>query len=255
MRPELQRLGEHGLRPLLDVLASTGAATSSASRWRCSAAIGNPSAAPALFKLAQSPARARRRARIRFGGSSRVDLREEAALAGGAGGAAPSCRSSLKLYADPEKQLRVAAAYGLGRRRRQAAPRRRCHGARRRRLDVQARPAWPGDPRRGARARRDDRAPAAGRWAAKPEARRLRLRARRRGAARRRRCRRRSAPPRERRWRRRSAKAPTRCSARRPGRSAPSAATRPARRWCAPCSSSATRCAARRRWRWPTVRS
>ena len=112
VRAELQRLGEHGLRPLLDVLVD-GEPQQQRVAVELLGAIGNPSAAPALFKLALSrraPAVAGREDH-----ASGVELREEAALAAAEVATARELPLLAKLYAEPEKQLRVAAVYGFGR--------------------------------------------------------------------------------------------------------------------------------------------
>jgi tetratricopeptide (TPR) repeat protein len=112
VRAELQRLGEHGLRPLLDVLVD-GEPQQQRVSVALLGAIGNPSAAPALFKLALSrrvPAAAGHDDR-----ASAVELREEAALAAAEVATARELPMLGKLYAEPEKQVRVAAVYGLGR--------------------------------------------------------------------------------------------------------------------------------------------
>ena len=113
VRTELQRLGEHGLRPLLDVLVD-GEPQQQRVAVALLGAIGNPSAAPALFKLALS-----RRVPAAAAGhddrTSGIELREQAALAAAEVATARELPLLGKLYAEPEKQLRVAAAYGLGR--------------------------------------------------------------------------------------------------------------------------------------------
>ncbi|HEX6835605.1 MAG TPA: tetratricopeptide repeat protein, partial [Polyangia bacterium] len=108
-RPELQRLGEHGLRPLLDVLVD-GEPQQQRVAVALLGAIGNPSAAPALFKIALS-----RRVREHEDRNSAVELREEAALAAAEVATAKELPLLLKVYGEPEKQLRVAAVWGLGR--------------------------------------------------------------------------------------------------------------------------------------------
>ena len=106
---ELVRLGEHGLRPLLDVLVD-GEQQQRRVAVALLGAIGNPSAAPALFRLALD-----RRVREHEDRSAAVELREQAALAAAEVATARDLPSLQKLMAEPEKQLRVAAAYGLGR--------------------------------------------------------------------------------------------------------------------------------------------
>ncbi|MGZ3427955.1 MAG: tetratricopeptide repeat protein, partial [Polyangia bacterium] len=109
VRAELTRLGEHGLRPLLDVLVD-GEAQQQRVAVALLGAIGNPSAAPALFKLALN-----RRVREHEDRSSAVELREQAALAAADVATVRDLPLLQKLYAEPEKQLRVAAVHGLGR--------------------------------------------------------------------------------------------------------------------------------------------
>ena len=99
-------------RPLLDVLVD-GEPQQQRVAVALLGAIGNPSAAPALFKLALSrrvPAAAEHDDR-----TSGVELREEAALAAAEVATARELPMLSKLYAEPEKQVRVAAVYGLGR--------------------------------------------------------------------------------------------------------------------------------------------
>ncbi len=114
VRPELTRLGEHGLRPLLDVLVD-GEAHEMRVAVALLGAIGNPSAAPALFRLALDRRVPSTAATVREDRSSRVELRELAALAAAEVATARELPLLQKLYAEPEKQLRVAAAYGFGR--------------------------------------------------------------------------------------------------------------------------------------------
>lgn len=113
VRAELTRLGEHGLRPLLDVLVD-GEPQQQRVAVALLGAIGNPSAGPALFKLALSR-RAPEPAPGRDDRSGRVELREEAALAAAEVATAKELPLLQKLSGEPEKQLRVAAAWGLGR--------------------------------------------------------------------------------------------------------------------------------------------
>jgi tetratricopeptide (TPR) repeat protein len=110
---DLERLGEHGLRPLLDVLVDGDAAQQRVAV-ALLGAVGNSSAAPALFKLALTH-RAPDGSGRREDRGARVELREQAALAAAEVATARDLPSLLKLMAEPEKQLRVAAAYGLGR--------------------------------------------------------------------------------------------------------------------------------------------
>lgn len=115
---ELERLGEHGLRPLLDILVD-GEPGQQRIAVALLGAIGNPSAAPALLKLALD-----RRPRPHEDRGAAIELREQAALAAAEVAGAHDLASLLKLAGEPEKQLRVAAVYGLGRladRRAQAA--------------------------------------------------------------------------------------------------------------------------------------
>jgi Flp pilus assembly protein TadD/HEAT repeat protein len=125
VKKELERLGEHGLRPLLDVLVD-GEQAQQRVAVALLGAFGNPSAAPALLKLAltrrlrngrsdrpERPERTELSGRLDRGAA--VELREQAALAAAELASARELPSLLKLQAEPEKQLRVAAAYGLGR--------------------------------------------------------------------------------------------------------------------------------------------
>ncbi|MDB4964797.1 MAG: Tetratricopeptide 2 repeat protein, partial [Myxococcales bacterium] len=106
---DLQRLGEHGLRPLLDVLVD-GEPAQQRVAVALLGAVGNPSAAPALFRLALS-----KKVREREDRNAAVELREQAALAAAEVATARDLPSLVKLMAESEKQLRVAAAHGLGR--------------------------------------------------------------------------------------------------------------------------------------------
>ncbi|HEX9101924.1 MAG TPA: tetratricopeptide repeat protein, partial [Polyangia bacterium] len=110
VRAELARLGEHGLRPLLDVLVD-GEPQQQRVAVALLGAIGNASAAPALFKLALSR-RAPEPATGRDDRASRVELREQAALAAAEVATLRELPLLQKLSAEPEKQLRVAAAWG-----------------------------------------------------------------------------------------------------------------------------------------------
>ena len=117
VQPELQRLGEHGLRPLLDVLVD-GEPQQQRVAVALLGAIGNPSAAPALFKLAltrRAPSDGRRRERSR---RAAVELREEAALAA----AEVATARELPLLAEAVRRAGEAAA--RRRRLRARAPRR-----------------------------------------------------------------------------------------------------------------------------------
>ncbi|MCU1280741.1 MAG: Tetratricopeptide 2 repeat protein, partial [bacterium] len=109
VRAELTRLGEHGLRPLLDVLVD-GEPQQQRVAVALLGAIGNPSAAPPLLRLALS-----RRVREHEDRNAAVELREQAALAAAEVASVRDLASLQKLFAEPEKQLRVAAAYGFGR--------------------------------------------------------------------------------------------------------------------------------------------
>src|SRR6185312_4392902 len=113
VRPELQRLGEHGLRPLLDVLVD-GEPQQQRVAVQLLGAIGNASAAPALFKLALAR-RVPETTPGRDDRTARVELREQAALAAAEVATPKELPLLTRLFAEPEKQLRVAAAWGLGR--------------------------------------------------------------------------------------------------------------------------------------------
>ena len=117
VRPELARLGEHGLRPLLDVLVD-GEAHELRVAVALLGAIGNPSAAPALFKLRAQRTRCASTTTMR--GPARFELRELGALAAAEVATGKELPLLQKMLAEPEKQLRVAAAYGYGRLGRQA---------------------------------------------------------------------------------------------------------------------------------------
>jgi tetratricopeptide (TPR) repeat protein len=111
-RPELLRLGEHGVRPLLDVLVD-GDAAQQRTAVMLLGELGNPSAAPPLFKIALTRKSEDKPGREDL--SATMELREQAALAAAQLATARDLPSLLKLASDPEKQLRLAAMYGLGR--------------------------------------------------------------------------------------------------------------------------------------------
>lgn len=104
---ELRRLGEHGLRPLLDVL-SDGDLAEVRVAVRILGELDNPSAAWPLLKLARGPAR---HGRFR----ADVDLRVDAAIAAARVSDERSLPQLVELARDDEKNVRTAALYGLGR--------------------------------------------------------------------------------------------------------------------------------------------
>jgi tetratricopeptide (TPR) repeat protein/HEAT repeat protein len=107
-RKELTRLGEHGLRPLLEVLQpDEGGADASARRLAAMllGEFGNPSATEPLLKLARSTDKTR----------VPVELRVEAALAGARLAGPREVGELARLAEDGEKLVRVAALYGLER--------------------------------------------------------------------------------------------------------------------------------------------
>ncbi len=134
-RKELTRLGEHGLRPLLDVLVTEGGGDPAQQKQAVMllGELGNASAAEPLLKLASQPRRLSKselRDPLRgipggtLGGmvigtrpiaTPVVDLRVEAAIAGARLASGRELPVLLKLAEDPEKYLRTAALYGLGR--------------------------------------------------------------------------------------------------------------------------------------------
>jgi tetratricopeptide (TPR) repeat protein/HEAT repeat protein len=127
-RKELSRMGEHALRPLLEVLSVDSGAEASEEKQAMAllGELGNPGAAAPLLKLALTMAKAhppKGEIKNPFGSSSvpRVDLRVEAALAGARLASAEELPQLLKLAEDPEKNLRAAAYFGLGRVRSPAA--------------------------------------------------------------------------------------------------------------------------------------
>ena len=112
-RRELSRMGDHALRPLLDVLAVDSGAEAAEERQAMAllGELGNPGAAAPLLKLALTR-RARRRAPDAARAQEsrpapqppRVDLRVEAALAGARLAGADDLPSLLKLAEDPEEE-------------------------------------------------------------------------------------------------------------------------------------------------------
>jgi tetratricopeptide (TPR) repeat protein len=127
-RRELQRMGQHALRPLLDVLSADSGAEPAEQRQAMAllGELGNSGAAAPLLKmaltLAKKPAAAAPDStagrRSLFAASPtvpRVDLRVEAALAGARLAGPEDLPSLLKLAEDPEKNVRGAALFGLSR--------------------------------------------------------------------------------------------------------------------------------------------
>src|SRR5439155_21647478 len=106
---DLRRLGGHGLRPLLGVLVD-GEPAQQRVAVALLGGVGNPSAAPALFKLALS-----HKVREREDRTAAVELREQAALAAAEVATARDLPSLGKLMSESEKQVRVAAVHGYGR--------------------------------------------------------------------------------------------------------------------------------------------
>ncbi|HEX4457768.1 MAG TPA: tetratricopeptide repeat protein, partial [Polyangia bacterium] len=113
-RPELARLGEHGLRPLLDVLVD-GETAQQRVAVALLGAFGNASATPALVKLALTRKARQNEPATRVDRAAAVELREQAAEAAAELASTAQWPLLVKLYGEPEKQLRVAAVYGLGR--------------------------------------------------------------------------------------------------------------------------------------------
>jgi tetratricopeptide (TPR) repeat protein/HEAT repeat protein len=121
-RKELTRLGEHGLRPLLEVLESDDGSTDATARRQAAMLLGefgNPSATEPLLKLARSAKRPTAGASPSAPPS--IDLRVEAALAGARLAGPREAGELARLAEDPEKLVRVAALYGLERVRAPAA--------------------------------------------------------------------------------------------------------------------------------------
>jgi tetratricopeptide (TPR) repeat protein len=111
-RAELARLGEHAMRPLLDVLVDSrdgGDPQQQRAAIELLGELGNPSAAEPLFKLAQ----ARPVAKGKPGPG--VELRVEAAIAAARVAGPHDLAALAKLADDPEKHVRIAALFGLGR--------------------------------------------------------------------------------------------------------------------------------------------
>ena len=117
---ELQRLGEHGLRPLLDVLVD-GETTQQRLAVELLGELQNASATEPLLKLAATPKRTGL-PRITAGVVGRegtnapaIDLRVEAAIAAARLALPKDAPQLAKLATDPEKHVRAAALFGLGR--------------------------------------------------------------------------------------------------------------------------------------------
>jgi tetratricopeptide (TPR) repeat protein/HEAT repeat protein len=124
---ELERLGEHGLRPLTDVLVD-GDVAQQRLAITLLGELGNPSGAGPLLKLAattpraaRTPARPGTRSPFDAPAAPGIDLRTDAAIAGARLASERDLPSLLKLAEEPEKQLRAAAMLGLGRIARPAA--------------------------------------------------------------------------------------------------------------------------------------
>ncbi|MCS6915787.1 MAG: HEAT repeat domain-containing protein [Myxococcales bacterium] len=130
-RAELSRLGQSGLKPLSEALVEGDGAEQ-----RVAVALlgelGNPAAAPALLQLAQGPARGGEAARpsavfnVLAGGarppvvggpgsSSDIDLRVGALVQAARLADPRSAPVLARLSQAPERQIRLAAVYGLGR--------------------------------------------------------------------------------------------------------------------------------------------
>jgi superkiller protein 3 len=112
-KKELVRLGEHGLRPLTDVLVD-GAAAQQRLAVSLLGELYNPSAAAPLLKLAMPPPAPPLAAHT---GAARpdIELRTEAAIAGARLATVKEVRTLVRLAEDPEKHVRAAAIFGLGR--------------------------------------------------------------------------------------------------------------------------------------------
>lgn len=123
-RKELERLGQSGLRPLLDVLVD-GDPNQERLAVTLLGEMGNPGAAEPLLKLASARPGARRplgelRGTLGLLGAQRgrpevLDLRIEAALSGARLATPKEGPLLAKLLGDEEKLVRLAAAFGLGR--------------------------------------------------------------------------------------------------------------------------------------------
>src|SRR5439155_3224497 len=98
---ELQRMGEHALRPLLDVLAVDSGADPAEQKQAMAllGELGNAGAAAPLLKLALSLARTTPKLNARV---ASIDLRVEAALGGARLAGPDELPQLLKLAEDPE---------------------------------------------------------------------------------------------------------------------------------------------------------
>jgi tetratricopeptide (TPR) repeat protein len=118
-RAELTRLGEHGLRPLLEVLSPPGDQPPAEVNERRMAAMllgefGNPSAVEPLLKLAQAK-------KDTHGNPAPIELRVEAAVSAARLAGPKDAAALARLTDDGEKLVRSAALWGLGRVRAPAA--------------------------------------------------------------------------------------------------------------------------------------
>jgi tetratricopeptide (TPR) repeat protein/HEAT repeat protein len=115
-KKELSRMGEHALRPLLDVLAPDSGADPAEEKQAMAllGELGNPGAAAPLLKLSLTTRRSPAKSPF-ASGVAPIDLRVEAALAGARVAGPDDLPQLLKLAEDPEKNVRAAAFFGLGR--------------------------------------------------------------------------------------------------------------------------------------------
>jgi tetratricopeptide (TPR) repeat protein len=114
---ELRRMGEHALRPLLDVLAPDSGSDAGEEKQAMALLgdLGNPGAAAPLLKLALTIPQKKSATRSSGLPSPSVDLRVEAALSGARLAGLEDLPQLVKLSEDPEKNVRAAAFFGLGR--------------------------------------------------------------------------------------------------------------------------------------------
>ncbi|HEY7958395.1 MAG TPA: tetratricopeptide repeat protein [Polyangia bacterium] len=111
-RAKLKQLGEHALRPLLDVLVD-GEPAQKRLAVELLGQLDNESAIGPLLELAQP----KRHARALPGAPAvdAIDLRVGAALAAAELATPKSAGALARLAEDPEKEIRIAALFGLGR--------------------------------------------------------------------------------------------------------------------------------------------
>jgi tetratricopeptide (TPR) repeat protein len=116
MRAELDRIGKHGLRPLLEALRDDKDANQQRSAVKVLGHLGNKGAAAPLVHLArQEPPKDQQRRIGTLSESVEREVRVEALIAAGRLGDASVLTDVMPLVDNPEKAMREAATFTLGR--------------------------------------------------------------------------------------------------------------------------------------------